>query len=91
MTKEEFQKYFDMFPKGNAHNAFVAAQYEHYSHKVDYELMMSKWVEYLESCQRENKPENFILSLENFLHKRQYENNYNVTLQLGFLSKYKKK
>jgi hypothetical protein len=91
MSREEFKKYFDLFPKGNLDHAYIAAQFEHYSNDADYNLMMSKWQEYLEVCQKEKRDEAYILSLEKFLNKKEYESNFKVTLQLGFLNKYKKK
>lgn len=91
MTKEEFEEAFNLFPKGNFQRAWSEAQYLYYSAQVPYELIVSKWKEYINKCMIDKKDEKYIMSMENFITKKEYESNFNVTLQLGFLSKYKKK
>lgn len=91
MTKEEFKPYFDMFPKGNFDRAWSEAQYHHISKGIPYQTIVSKWKEYLDCCQTDKKDEQYIMQLEKFIEKKEYESNFKVTLKLGFLNKYKKK
>ncbi len=91
MTKEEFKPYFDLFPKGNYDRAWIAVSYANAANNVSFELIISKWKEYLESCTASKTDEKYIIGLEKFMDKKEYQSNFKVTLQLGFLNKYKKK
>lgn len=91
MTKEEFKPYFDVFPKGNYDKCWINMQYAHHKDKIPFELVTSKWKEYIENCQANKTSDQYIVSLEKFIEKQMYNTNFKVTLQLGFLNKYKKK
>jgi hypothetical protein len=91
IPKEEFEQAYNLFPKGDLNRVFTQAQYYHYKDKIPYELMLTKWREYIESCQKAKTDEQYITSFERFIEKQMYNSNFKVTLQLGFLNKYKKK
>lgn len=101
MEKSEFLTYFNCFDdgsgnavgKGIADGAFIALQYEESTKNIPAGFICSQWKKYIDNCIEEKTPDRFIMSMESFISKARYNENFGATLkskQSSFLDKYDK-
>jgi hypothetical protein len=99
MDKNTFETYFRCFEntegqkvgKGSLDNAYTAALYAEQVNKVSMETICKKWQQYIEECIQKKTADQYIMSMESFIDKQRYNNDFGGTLktkQASFLDKY---
>lgn len=83
-SKEEFIKYFNIFPKGNPQTAWtklqyhVAAEKDFFGNVLTYKIIYQKWTDYINQCNSENRAERFIKSFEKFIEDKDYNCQFGI-------------
>lgn len=83
--KDDFKKYWNIFPKGNPERAYFEAiyhtktQHTFFGDKVTWYLIMTKWEQYIKKCREDDVEEKYIKTMESFIKSKDYQNEYDLS------------